>query len=277
MKLQPVIKWSGSKRSQADYIINLFPKEIDIYYEPFVGGASVLFNLLHSDIKVKKYICSDINNDLISLWNRIKENPQELYEKYNLFWIELNKDEDIERRKEFFYLIRKRFNQMRYPSDFLFLSRTCVNGLIRYNSKGEFNTSLHFSRGGINPNTLMTIINDWSSRLNKYNVEFICRDYSDIRTNINDFVYLDPPYANTKGMYFGKIDYDKFWNYLRQLKSNYIFSFDGRRSEINNTYTVPTDIYTRHVYVSSGKSSFKCLKDQKVGYVEESLYIKTMS
>jgi len=189
-------------------------------------------------------------------------------------WKELNKDDNIERRKKYFYEVRSRFNKTRNPSDFLFLSRTCTNGLIRYNSKGEFNTSLHFSRGGIKPESLAEIILDWHNKLNYYNVQFICMDYKSVNPSFNDFAYLDPPYANTKGIYFGKIDYEQFWNWIRNLKCNYILSFDGKRAEIDNTYKVPKDIYDTHEYVMSGRSSFKDLKDQEVQYVQESLYIK---
>ena len=82
MKFQPVIKWTGSKRSQSEEIIKRFPKSIETYYEPFIGGGSVLFQLLHSDVSVENYICSDINEDLINLWNMIKNNPSYLCEKY---------------------------------------------------------------------------------------------------------------------------------------------------------------------------------------------------
>jgi len=78
MKFKPVIKWSGSKRGQSEKIVSYFPKEINIYYEPFLGGGSVMFQLLNTlDIKVNKYFCSDINGDLIDLWNIIKEKPLE--------------------------------------------------------------------------------------------------------------------------------------------------------------------------------------------------------
>lgn len=72
MKFNPVIKWSGSKRSQSEVIVSNFPKKITIYYEPFVGGGSVLYQLLNSDIKVESFIYSDINEDLIKLWNIMK-------------------------------------------------------------------------------------------------------------------------------------------------------------------------------------------------------------
>lgn len=107
MNFSPVIKWSGSKRSQSEEIISNFPKEINIYYEPFVGGGSVLYQLLNSDIKVNKFICSDINEDLINLWNTIKDTPLELSIHYNKLWGELNKDNDIERKKRLFLLNKR--------------------------------------------------------------------------------------------------------------------------------------------------------------------------
>ena len=87
---QPAIKWSGSKRSQAQKIIDFFPKKIDTYYEPFCGGCSVLRAMLESEIKVNKYVCSDINLTLISLWQLIKQNPKIVISNYKKHWMELN-------------------------------------------------------------------------------------------------------------------------------------------------------------------------------------------
>lgn len=76
---QPVIKWSGSKRSQCENIIKYFPKEIDTYYEPFCGGASVCRALMESkDHKVNKFACSDLNRDLINI---ALANIEQSYEK----------------------------------------------------------------------------------------------------------------------------------------------------------------------------------------------------
>lgn len=273
MKFQPVIKWTGSKRSQSEEIIKRFPKDINTYYEPFVGGGSILFQLMNSDIKVNNYICSDINQDLINLWDMIKDNPYKLSESYNILWNELNSIKDIECRKKYYYDIRKRFNKFRNPEDFMFLSRTCVNGIIRFNSKGEFNTSFHFSRPGINPTKLKDIIYQWSDLLNKNNVLFICQDYKDIIPQEGDFIYLDPPYVNTKGLYYGKIDYEDLWDFLSIQKADYILSFDGKTGDKDMTYEVPTYIYNKHEYIYNGISGFNKLnKRQK--YVSESLYIK---
>lgn len=273
VKIKPVIKWSGSKRSQSEKIVALMPDEISTYYEPFVGGASVLYQLLHSGKKVNNYVCSDKNNDLIELWNVIKNDPDGLSKHYEELWNDLNKDDDVDRRKEYFYSIRKRFNEEKSPYDFLFLSRTCTNGLIRYNSKGFFNTSLHFSRKGIVPRTLDGIIQDWSVKLNENNVQFIQQEYFGVESKEGDFIYLDPPYAGTKGMYYGTLNYEEFWDWIRKQQGKYLLSFDGKRAEVDNTYAVPNDLYSEHIYLSSGRSSFKDLKHQVVQKVEESLYI----
>ncbi len=274
MTIQPVIKWTGSKRYLAKEIIQNFPKEINTYYEPFIGGGSVLIQLLNTDnIKINNYVCSDINQYLIDLWNLIKINPQKLIDTYKNMWEEMNQLDDIQFRKEYYLQIRNRFNQTHKPEDFLFLSRTATNGLIRFNSKGYFNSSYHLTRKGIIPKTLEKIINQWSKTLNKYDVKFLCCDYKKIKPSENDFLYLDPPYINTDSMYFGEININEFINYLELLNCKYAFSFNGKRSNEDTTYDIPNNLYTQHIYMSSGNSGFKKLQ-QEIDKVQESLYIK---
>lgn len=274
---QPVIKWSGSKRSQANDILKFFPKQINTYYEPFCGGCSVLRALIDSDIKVSNYVCSDLNNDLINLWNEIKFNPYKVYEHYKILWYELNKTENKKEKRSYFEFIRKRLNENHDPLDFMFIMRTTTNGMPRYNSKGEFNNSFHITRNGINPETLKQIILEWSKLLNKKNVVFKSCTYENIiPLNEYDFVYLDPPYMNSKTMYFGGFTHDKLFEYLRNLKCNYALSFDGISGKDDRTYNIPNDLYSIHEYIKSGNSSFKRTTGKsKDSIVYESLYLKT--
>ena len=275
MKFQPVIKWSGSKRSQSEEIIKYFPKEINIYYEPFCGGCSVLFQLLHSNIKVKNYVCSDKNKGLIDLWNLIKVNPKLVSDSYSIMWNELNIDDNKERKKQYFYMVRERYNNKHNPTDFMFIMRTTTNGMPRYNNNGDFNNSFHVTRNGILPNKLEKIIYQWSEVLNKNNVKFINQEYNNILTKENDFIYLDPPYANTKGMYYGTIDYNILWNWLKQQSCKYILSFNGKTNNEDMTQDIPTNIYSKHIYLNSGNSSFRrVVGKSKNTIVKESLYIK---
>lgn len=266
--IKPVIKWSGSKRSQAEEILKNVPDKFNTYFEPFVGGGSVLYA-----VHPQKAICGDICKPLISLWNEIKERPKELSKAYRLRWNRLQNE-----GYEAYYSIRDDFNQTHSPEDLMFLSRTCVNGLIRFNTKGEFNNSLHHTRKGINPDTLEKIIEDWSNRIE--GATFIAGDY--IKTTASaspgDFIYLDPPYFHTVGRYYGtkSIDFKEFIQFMKDLNDRgikYMLSFDGKRGNTDYTVALPKELYKRHEFIASGNSSFKKVMDKEQQQVYESLYM----
>lgn len=273
---QPVIKWSGSKRSQCFEIVKHFPQSIGTYYEPLCGGASVCRALIESkEHSVNHYVCSDLNQDLINLWNSVKNNPERVADNYKALWTELNRSKDKGIKRDYFEFVRKRYNKERNPFDFMFIMRTTTNGMPRYNSKGEFNNSFHITRDGINPDRLRKIIFEWNDLLNKNNVEFRCCSYTDITPGDNDFLYLDPPYANTKGMYFGGFDNEEFLGWLRTLSCGYAFSYDGKSGNEDHTEDVPKDLFDEHYYLRSGNSSFKrTIGKDNNAIVFESLYIK---
>lgn len=275
IKFKPIIKWSGSKRSQCNEIIKYFHRVIDTYYEPFCGGASMARCLMESGIPVQRYVLSDKNPDLIALWNLIKTDPMSIYEHYKTLWDAMNSSPNLDYKKAFFNDVRARFNECRDPKDFMFIMRTTTNGMPRYNANGEFNNSFHVTRNGIVPESLRDILMDWHGQLNRNKVEFRYCSFDEISPKVEDFVYLDPPYANTKGMYYGSIDNEKLWNWMRNLPCNYVLSFDGISGNVDSTYAVPTDLYSRHIYVTSGNSSFKrIIGKTKDAIVRESLYIK---
>ena len=274
---EPAVKWSGSKRSQAEEIIKRIPRKIDTYYEPFCGGCSVLRRLLSSkEHEIGRFVCSDANPDLINLWNAIKECPVFLASKYTQMWNELNQDNDLERKKAYFNQVRARFNEIRNPQDFLFIMRTTTNGMPRYNKDGKFNNAFHVTRNGIEPNRFKKIIEEWSSILRERSVEFVCQDYRSLNPEKGDFLYLDPPYAGTTGMYYGGIELNALWDFLRNLKCGYALSFDGGiEGKSDFTYPVPKDIYTSHEYLRNGNSSFRrVIGKDKHAEVLESLYVK---
>ena len=279
IKFQPVIKWSGSKRSQCEDILEYFPQTINTYYEPFCGGCSMLMGLMNSDIFVKRYVCSDINKDLIALWEKVKYSPDEIYESYVKLWEELNKDNDIYRKRKFFEEQRDIYNKTHDPLVFFFIMRTTTNGMPRYNQKGEFNNSFHVTRNGIKPELLKPILTEWSVKLRKNNVEFVHRSYEEILGEVKegDFIYMDPPYFNTKGMYFGGIDFELFFVFLENVSKmnvRFALSFDGKSGNVDNTYNIPNDCYKRHLYIKSGNSSFKrTIGKDKNAIVYESLYL----
>jgi len=112
IKFEPIIKWSGSKRHQVNDLIKHFPTDIDTYYEPFIGGGSMMRGLIETpQIHVNHIVCSDLNNDLINTWNSIKEQPNDLYEHYVFLWNELNKDDNKARKRDYFNEVRCKIQQ----------------------------------------------------------------------------------------------------------------------------------------------------------------------
>lgn len=266
MAIKPFIKWSGSKRSQAQKIISYFPKDIEVYYEPFLGSGAILASL-----KPKKAVGSDVNKPLIALWNLLKKSPETIATDYRSKWEKLDKQGHT-----YFYEVRKRFNETGDPLDFLFLTRTCVNGLIRFNKNGEFNNSLHHTRKGIHPDLFEKIIAEWSEIAEPHKFTSQSYEIATASASSSDFIYLDPPYFNTGTRYFGTIDYEKFLVYLTDLNERgirYALSYDGSRGDTSYVVDLPRNLYKRHVMLHSGNSAFNKVQNGKVETVLESLYL----
>lgn len=266
MDFQPIIKWSGSKRSQSKAILEYMTMSIDTYYEPFVGGGSILYSVLSSN-RCRKAIASDSCKPLIDLWKLLLSDSSSLTEYYSSFWNRLK----IE-GQSVYYEARERFNVDYNPLDFFCLNRTCFNGLIRFSKDGKFNVSFHLTRKGIEPRKVEQIANDWLSVLGN-KVTFLNMDYERCiePATENDLIYFDPPYAHTKGMYGDIFDHNRFFRVLENLNRRnirWILSYDGNRYPDT---TIPDNLYKHHYLLDSGNSSFSRLKNKQVN-VKESLY-----
>lgn len=187
--ISPILKWVGGKRQLLDQIRPLIP-EFSTYYEPFVGGGAVFF-----DLQPKKAIINDTNDELINVYNVIKHKPEQLIEK-----LLEHKQKNCE---DYFYEIRgldrdkKKYdllNDTEKAARIIYLNKTCYNGLFRVNSLGEFNSPWGKYK---NPNiSSETIIKALSYYLKKADITINCGDYKEALKGIRkgSFVYLDPPY-----------------------------------------------------------------------------------
>jgi len=182
----PFVKWAGGKSKLVDLIIAKLPLNIDTYYEPMVGGGAVLFELWKRN-QFKKALIADANPELITTYLVIKHQVQELIK-------ELKKKKYIYEKTQY-YKIRElkivKLDKVKIAARFIYLNKSCFNGLYRVNTKGEFNVP--FGRY-INPTILDT------KNLLKVNkvlqqVEIVCDDFNvALDAKSTDAVYFDPPY-----------------------------------------------------------------------------------
>lgn len=198
---KPFIKWVGGKTQLLDDIKKSLPCDLSqrkevTYIEPFVGGGAVLFWILQEYPNITRAIINDINAELICTYRVIKYDVESLIIELNRLQKEYLKLDEIG-RKEYFLAQRDRFNK-RDTSDvdtaalFIFLNRTCFNGLYRVNSKGKFNVP-HGRYA--NPK----ICDEDSLRADSValqRVEILCGDFAQTGKYADDNVlyYFDPPY-----------------------------------------------------------------------------------
>ena len=110
--------------------------------------------------------------------------------------------------------------------------------------------------------------------LNKKKVQFVNQSFDRCQFGDEDFCYMDPPYAGTKGMYYGGINLPHFFAWLKAVPCRWMLSFDGRRGTTDNTFDVPKDLYFRHEYLHAGNSSFeRCLGKNMAEDIHDSLYM----
>lgn len=203
-KARPFVKWAGGKGSLISQLSNFYPYElkngiIERYIEPFVGGGAVLIDILQN-YDVRQAYAFDINMDLINSYNVIKNNVEELItnlERMETEYLQLEQEE----RKNYFYNIRNEYNDytlqeneqnVQRASQFIYLNRTCFNGLYRVNRDGKFNVPVGSYK---NP----TICDEKNLRSLSELIQNVQFQYGDYRKSMeyvteNTFVYFDPPY-----------------------------------------------------------------------------------
>ena len=182
----PIVKWVGGKRQLMFELLKNMPENYNRYFEPFIGGGALFFELQPDNAYI-----SDMNEELINLYKVVRDNVDELItdlQKHDIskeYFMEIR---NIDRTEEY-----ENWSDIQKASRFIYLNRTCFNGMYRVNSKGEFNVPFgHYK----NPRIL-----DENNLINCSNLlqrtEIKHADFSEIlkRVKKGDFVYFDPPYV----------------------------------------------------------------------------------
>lgn len=248
-KAKPFVKWVGGKRQLLKQFrdMDLYPPHgfdasKSTYFEPFVGGGAVFFDLLP-----QKAILSDSNNDLVITYNVIKNNVEGLIKSLKRH----------KHNKEYFLKIRAQkvntLSDIEIASRFIYLNRTCFNGMYRVNSKGEFNVPF-----GDNKNPLIcdeVNLKKVSASLQKVTINHA--DYKNVlkKAKKGDFVYFDPPYYPI----------NKTSSFTAYTKDSFL---DKEQIELRDTFY---DLHKRGCFVMLSNSDtpfikkiYSELKDKKI-------------
>ena len=192
IKGKPFVKWAGGKRQIIDKLIKYVPYDFNTYYEPFVGGGALLFEL-----SPKSAVINDYNEELMNVFNCIKDET-----KFNKMCNELNHHE-TNHSEEYYYEIRnkdrdkakfKRMPDYKRSARTIYLNKSCFNGLYRVNSKNEFNVPFN-RKDKVNTydGQNLGIIHSY---LNFSDVTLLNTDFEEAVKDAQkgDFIYFDPPY-----------------------------------------------------------------------------------
>lgn len=210
VKIKPFIKWAGGKTELLPVLIENLPiyinenKKIDTYIEPFVG-AGAFFIYIASNYQFNRIVINDINYKLINVYKIIRDNIDELIEE-----MESMKEEYLayseEEKKEMYLKIREEFNnwnivtEVKQAANFIFINKTCFNGLYRENQKGDYNVpwGQHKKPSIFDENQLREIskLLNIKNECGEYKIIILCGDYRKIDKYVSEksVVYIDPPY-----------------------------------------------------------------------------------
>ena len=243
LKGKPFVKWAGGKRQIIDKLKKLVPEEFNTYYEPFVGGGALLFEL-----SPKNAVINDSNKELMNVFNCIKDEN-----KFTKMCHELNHYE-ASHSEEFYYDIRNKdrdkakFNRMpdyKRAARTIYLNKACFNGLYRVNSKNEFNVPFN-KKDKVNTydGQNLGIIHSY---FNFNNIVMTSIDFEESVKDAKkgDFIYFDPPYDSETSTFnsytedgFGKDEQRRLAKVYKELadKGCYVMLSNHNTTLVNELY-----------------------------------------
>ena len=218
----PIIKWVGGKRQLLNTIKSRMPTDYGTYYEPFLGGGALFFEL-----QPEKAVINDFNSQLINMYRQIRNDYKPVITMIDQYQNTYNSFEKDSERLNYYHQLRNRFNTIldnnlsttEAAALFIFLNKACFNGLYRVNSNGQFNVpSAH--RKQINSyqteNVKSVAVALQHATILQGDFEIACHD-----AKAGDFVFFDSPYYNTFDTYqaggFGNEDHIRLATLFKKL------------------------------------------------------------
>ena len=217
---KPFVKWAGGKGSLVKHLSAHLPdnfrdKRNVTYVEPFVGGGAMLFYMLTHFTNIRRVVINDVNEDLIFCYKLIKNTPQTLIEQLKRIANEYLQLSNMDEKSRYYYKVRDKYNSKETIDEekaayFMFLNKTCFNGLYRVNTCGKFNVPFgKYKNPTICDDKLILADHELLKKVDIYT-----GDYSEIMRFLGkgyNYIYIDPPYRPLSGTaYFKEYSHNVF-------------------------------------------------------------------
>jgi len=250
-----LLKWIGNKQKYAAFITNHFPKKFNKYYEPFIGSGAIL-----ATVSPKEGIGSDTFKPLIDIWKTLKDKPSLLIEWY----AERRHLLDNLTKEEVYFLVRASYNSSPNGADFLYLSRACYGGVIRFRKEDGFMSTPCGVHTPIPVNAFKDRVEIWHRRVK--NTSFHHWDYTEAFKNAKsgDLIYCDPPYSYSQSILYGAQNFSllQLFENIADAKKRGVLvalSIDGNKKSGNFIcdLPIPEGLFSQEILVNVGGSMLK--------------------
>jgi len=248
-----LLKWIGNKQRFAQQIASVFPTNYGTYIEPFLGSGAVL-----GAIKPKHGVAGDVIKPLIELWNLLKDDPERLYRSYEKNWHEY-----MQNPKEVYKAILARFNDNPNGEDFLFITRSCYGGVIRFTKEGRMSTPIG-PHTPISPESFRKRMLAWRACVK--NTDFVSEPYQvTMRKAVaGDVIYCDPPYVDSQAILYGAqaFKFQELLEIIAECKAKGVkvaLSIDGFKKSKQRVVELNLieGLFERELIVEGGSSMLK--------------------
>lgn len=250
-----LLKWIGNKQRFAPEIISHFPSTFRRYFEPFLGSGAVLATLAP-----EAGIGSDNFPPLITIWQTLKENPQQLKDWYAERWERMRHGDKVRCYEE----IKASYNKNPNAADLLFLCRACYGGVVRFRKADGYMSTPCGVHNPITPAAFSKRVEEWYRRVK--GCSFLLLDYEEamVMARPRDLIYCDPPYSYSQTILYGAqaFSLERLFEVIDTCKSRGVYvalSIDGsKKSGIYSCdLAIPRRLFKREVYVNCGRSMLR--------------------
>lgn len=264
-----LLKWVGNKQKFAAEITRFFPVEYGRFFEPFLGSGAIL-----ATVSPRNGLGSDTFRPLMEIWHTLKSNPTKLIEWY----AERQTLIGVKTKEEVYEQVRASYNSNPNGADFLFLSRACYGGIVRFRKNDGYMSTPCGVHDPISVESFSKRVVEWKNRLRHVDFEHCDYKVAFNKAEKGDMIYCDPPYSHSQSILYGAQDF-KLSELLQEITVakergvKVALSIDGQKKSGNYIcdLPIPANLFENEIYVDCGRSMLRrfqregeTLEDDKV-------------